>query len=126
MTDYKLSRRMRKIVEVTNDIYIRSEDRPPEEMIDQVNNMSLNKRLLKILPKGSKNILTSSYIIPVSSGVITGYYFSNPHLTAMGLSPLIIYYHGGGWTFGNMEFYEVFLSHRLILACTVCWVSLLA
>lgn len=111
MTDYKLSRRMRKIVEVSSDLYIRSEDRPSEEMIDQVNNMSMNKRMMRILPKSSKKILISSFIIPVSSGVVTGYYFSNPHLTSMGLSPLIVYYHGGGWTFGNMEFYEIYLSH---------------
>ena len=111
MTEYKLSRRMRKIVELTNEIYIRGEDRPSEEMIDEINNRSLEKKYLKILPKASRKILTSSFIIPVSSGVVTGYYFSNPHLTAMGLSPLIVYYHGGGWTFGNMEFYEAYLSH---------------
>ena len=111
MTEYKLSRRMRKIVEYTSDMFIRSEDRPSDEMIEQVNNMSLSKRHRKVLVPSSKKILTSSFIIPVSSGVITGYYFSNPHLTAMGLSPLIVYYHGGGWTFGNMEYYEVYLSH---------------
>ena len=111
MTEYKLSRRMRKIVEVSDELFIRSEDRPSVEEIEDINNKSLNRRILSILPKRAKNIITSSYIIPVSSGVITGYYFSNPHLTAMGLSPLIVYYHGGGWTFGNMEYYEVYLSH---------------
>ncbi len=111
MTEYKLSRRMRKIVEVSDELFIRSEDRPSVEEIEDINNKSLNRRILSILPKRAKNIITSSYIIPVSSGVITGYYFSNPKLTPTGLSPLIVYYHGGGWTFGNMEFYEAYLSH---------------
>ncbi len=111
MTEYKLSRRMRKIVEVSKDLFIRGEDRPSVDQIEAVNNMSMTRKILKILPRSSKNIITSSYIIPVASGVVTGYYFSNPRLTPTGLSPLIVYYHGGGWTFGNMEFYAVYLSH---------------
>ena len=51
-------------------------------------------------------------VIPVTEGAVTGYYFSDPKLSELtGVMPLMIFCHGGGWVFGNMDFYSIFLSH---------------
>lgn len=111
MDEYNLSRRMRKIVDLSDEFWQRHVEKPDAELIYKINNQEVGKKLKRILMKYPKQIITSSYIIPVSEGAVTAYYFNNPHTSALGLCPLLIFYHGGGWTFGNMDFYELFLSH---------------
>lgn len=86
---------------------------PPEDMsaddIKDFNNKELPKSSHKYLEKGKKKNLISTYVIPVSDGSnISAYYFAPGQNS--GSLPLMIYCHGGGWTYGNMGFYSSWLS----------------
>ncbi len=74
--------------------------------------MNIKPREARRILCTSKHIITQTFVIPVTDGAVTGYYFSNPRQSELaGVVPLIIFCHGGGWVFGNMEFYSIFLSH---------------
>ncbi len=114
MADIKLSKKDRKFVEGWSCFYTSDPDELSIERINELNNTDVNKKLAKKhLMKSSRNISTTTYVIPVSDGgAITGYYYSSQEINAeAGLVPLIIFYHGGGWVFGNMDFYSIFLRH---------------
>ncbi len=111
MAEYNCSRKMKRIITLSDEFWQRHETNPSAEFIDKINNQGLDRKIRKILMKYPSDIVEASYIIPVQDGAITAYLFSNPEKTMRGLSPLIVFLHGGGWTFGNMEFYSYFLAH---------------
>lgn len=114
MEMYEYPRHMRKIIEYSELFWQRKEieKNPTAEYVEHINSKDVDRRTLRILPKyPKKEIVISSFIIPVQDGAVTGYYFSNPRMTAFGLSPLIVYFHGGGWMYGNMDFYGHVLAH---------------
>lgn len=76
------------------------------DKIEEYNHSTLtkNKNYKRIYYKKSKNIHERTFIIPVNDGVITGYLFEKLTSNVItGLNPLIIFFHGGGWTLGNMD-----------------------
>ena len=114
MADIKLSRKDRQFITGWNYFYSSDPDELSEDRINEINNTDVNKKLARrYLMRSCKNISTSTYVIPVSDGgAITGYYYSSPKISeTAGLGPLIIFFHGGGWVFGNMDFYTIFLRH---------------
>lgn len=87
-----------------------------DEEINELNTVPVpnNAIVRRILHKIPKHVKTETFIIPVDEGVITGYFYepygdSRRHVSS--LRPLIIYYHGGGWVFGNMEMQNYFCAH---------------
>ncbi len=114
MAEYNYPRHMRRIIEQSEEFWQREEisNNPTIENVEHINSKDVDKKTLKILPTYPKEeIVIASFVIPVTEGAVTGYYFSNPRMTAFGLSPLIVYFHGGGWTYGNMDFYGHYLAH---------------
>ena len=112
MSDYRLSRATRKIISFASRIQPRDPDSLSDDLINNINTMKISPKEKKKLLCPSRDISTSTFIIPVTDGAVTGYYFSNPKLSELtGLVPLTIFCHGGGWVFGNMDFYTVFLRH---------------
>ncbi len=112
MPEYKLTGRMKRIITVSSRFQVRDPDSLTDDLINNINNMSISRRgERKVLcPPGKTNV--STFIIPVTGGAVTGYYFSDPRLSERtGLIPLTIFCHGGGWVFGNMSFYSIFLKH---------------
>lgn len=88
-----------------------------EQQINELNNKSIPNNALtrRLLKKQAKNVTTGTFIIPVENGAITGYYFAkegrdSKRLTS--LRPLILFFHGGGWVWGNMDLYS-FICARL-------------
>jgi acetyl esterase len=108
----KISKKMETIVRLSHKLTGKLDlSSATEQQIIDYNNRDLpNNRLRrKLLKKLPKNVEISTYIIPVSEGAITGYFFQKEgyerkQLTS--LRPLIIYYHGGGWVLGDMEIYQ--------------------
>ncbi len=112
MADYKLTRRDMKMIRMSSKLQARDPESLTDDLIDNINKMSITRREERRYLCPSKHISTSTFVIPVSEGAVTGYYFSNPRVAELtGLTPLIIFCHGGGWVFGNMDFYSIFLRH---------------
>lgn len=67
----------------------------------------------KYLVKSSSHIDTTSYVIPTQDGNnISSYFFASPKDQELkGAMPLVIFFHGGGWVFGNMDFYSSYLKY---------------
>lgn len=83
-----------------------------QKELDELNDTAIpNKRFLRhCLSKNTRHVSKKTFIIPVSGTAITGYLFEKDTTDSDGLSPLIVFYHGGGWTWGNMELYAYFCS----------------
>ena len=112
MPEYKLTGRMRRVVSLSSRFQARDPEILSDDLISNINNMTISKGDARRVLCPSKGISVSTYIIPVTGGAVTGYYFVNPKLSDMtGLVPLTIFCHGGGWVFGNMDFYSTFLRH---------------
>ena len=112
MSDYRLSRATRKIISFASRIQPRDPDSLSDDLVNNINTMKISPKEKKKLLCPSRDISTSTFIIPVTDGAVTGYYFSDPKLSELtGVMPLMIFCHGGGWVFGNMDFYSIFLSH---------------
>lgn len=111
---YPLSRKMEKIIERSKYFTERDPERLTPEVIDSYNKKGLPKShfIRSILYPAVRNITCTTYIIPVNEGAVTGYlYSSSDTLAITSLKPLIFFFHGGGWTFGNMELYGRYCSH---------------
>lgn len=111
---YTLSKKMKSIVELSQKFTSYDVDTLTPEHIQEINQISFpNGRIVrKLLGKSAPNITRSTYIIPVNEGSITAYYYTQKGNESMtGLQPLIIFYHGGGWIFGNLYLYDLFLQH---------------
>lgn len=84
-----------------------------QQKIDQLNenNLPNNFWIKRALKKHTKNVTKKTFIIPVEGGAITGYLFEKEiRVNQGGLTPLIIFFHGGGWIWGNMELYSYYCS----------------
>lgn len=82
-----------------------------ESQIQQINKRSLSNTHLahKLLKRPVKGVESTTFIIPVEEGAITGYFYfsrSGRSMQLTDLRPLIIFYHGGGWVWGNMDLYK--------------------
>ena len=111
---YPLSRKMQKIVSLSNTFTERDVEKLTPEAINNLNKKSIpNSRFVrKLFNKPAPHISKTTYVIPVTGGVITGHFYSSSADLAMtSLKPLIIYMHGGGWVFGNMDLYGLYCSH---------------
>lgn len=112
MAEYKLTRGDRKMIEMSSRLQVRDPESLSDTLINNINNMNISRRDARKYLCSSRHITTSTFVIPVSEGAITGYYFSNPRIAELtGLIPLLIFCHGGGWVYGNMDFYSIFLRH---------------
>lgn len=112
MPEYKITGRMRRILEMSSRLQARDPDSLSDDLINNINNSSIQPRDVKRVMCPSRRPAASTFIIPVTGGAVTGYYISDPKLSELtGLIPLTIFCHGGGWVFGNMSFYSVFLRH---------------
>ena len=112
MPEYKLTGRMKRVVNLSSRFQTRDPDSLTDDLINNINNMTIPRRDARKILCPSKKTSVSTFVIPVTEGAVTGYYFSNPKLSELtGLVPLIVFCHGGGWVFGNMEFYSIFLRH---------------
>lgn len=85
-----------------------------QQKIDQLNENTLPKNswIKRSLTKRTRNVSKKTFIIPVGKEeVVTGYLFEKEEKNGQGgLTPLIIFYHGGGWVWGNMELYSYYCS----------------
>lgn len=113
MASYKLSRRDKKFVEGLSKYFALNPEDSTSEKINEENNALVEKRLAKkYLLKSSGDISVQTFVIPVSSGAVTGYLFVNRNVSeTSGLLPLMVYFHGGGWVYGNMDFYSIYLKY---------------
>ncbi len=112
MPEYKLTGRMRRVVNLSSRFQARDPDSLSDDLINNINKMNISRRDARRVLCHSDKTTVSTFVIPITGGAVTGYYFSDPRLSALtGLIPLTIFCHGGGWVFGNMEFYTIFLKH---------------
>ena len=113
MFKYKLTRRDKKFIYGLSKYFCLNPDSIVPETINEENNTPVQKKLAKrYLLKSSDAISSQTFVIPVSNGAVTGYLFTNRRVNDItGLGSLIIYFHGGGWVYGNMDFYSIYLKH---------------
>ena len=73
--------------------------------IDSYNRSEFKQSVFKSLYKPkTKNIISRTFIIPVTDGAVTGYLFEKVKDKAIsGQNSLIILFHDGGWMLGNMR-----------------------
>ena len=114
----QISKKLRRIIRLSKKITGELDGSElTEQQISDLNKRSIPNNWLtrRILKKPAKHVETSTFIIPVDEGVITGYFFQRkgPHERQLtNLRPLVIYYHGGGWVWGNMDLYH-FICARI-------------
>ena len=112
MPEYRLSRATKRIIGFSGRIQPKDPDSLTDDLINNINTLKISPRDRRRLLCSSRDTSTSTFIIPVTDGAVTGYYFSDPKLSELtGLVPLTVFCHGGGWVFGNMDFYSTFLRH---------------
>ena len=105
---------MKKIIDVSGLFIERDVDKLTTETIEARNTKSVpsSRSVRRQLNRSAKKISKTTYVIPVDEGMITAYFFNSlEDLTLTSLKPLIIYFHGGGWVFGNMDLYGIYCSH---------------
>jgi acetyl esterase len=110
MSDKKLNKLIKVI---KSNINIKDLKNLSQQKIDQLNDESLPNSfwVRRALKKHTKNISKKTFIIPVEGGAVTGYLFEKENNADHGgLTPLIIFIHGGGWIWGNMELYSYYCS----------------
>lgn len=112
MTKYVLSSAMRRLVYHINKESSFDPATLTQDRIDEMNSSSsISRGYLRILGKYPSNIENETFIIPVQDGVVTGYYFRKRGVRDMSdATPLILFFHGGGWVFGNMALYNNFCA----------------
>ncbi len=118
MATYDISRKLKRIIELSKRLTNNNMADLTEERIDEINNISIPNNWVtrKLLSKPAKNIDSKTFIIPVTDGVVTGYFFEKRGSKSLtGLSPLIIFFHGGGWVWGNMDLYNFFCARLAAL-----------
>ncbi len=102
---------MRKIIGLSSRLQARDPESLSDDLINDINTMKIPRSDRRLLCRPHE-ISVSTFVIPVTGGAVTGYYFSDQKLSQLtGLVPLTVFCHGGGWVFGNMDFYSIFLRH---------------
>lgn len=113
-----ISKKLQRIIQLSKRLAGNSDGSDLTELqINERNKASIPNNWLtrRLLKKPASKVETSTFIIPVEDGMVTGYFFQrrgeqSRQLT--NLRPLIIFYHGGGWVWGNMDLYS-FLCARI-------------
>ncbi|MGB4405666.1 MAG: alpha/beta hydrolase [Sphaerochaeta sp.] len=114
MVDYDLSPKMKRLVTLIGKLSVADPEGLSPKRIEEINDISIPNNMLirKLLGKSAKDIESKTFIIPVTDGMITGYFFEKQGSRDISdLTPLIIFYHGGGWIWGNMDLYNFFCAH---------------
>lgn len=113
MSSYKLTHRDKKFISGLGKFFSLNPDQNTPDKINEENNTPVKKKLAKkYLLKSKDSITTQTFVIPVSSGAVTSYLFTNRKISeTTGVNSLIVYFHGGGWVYGNMDFYSIYLRH---------------
>jgi acetyl esterase len=96
-----------------------------QEQIEDYNHKPFldSKVFMSISPRPDSDVYTKTFLIPVEGGLVTGYFFEKlVNNTGGGLKSLIICFHGGGWTFGNMDRHSIFCNH----VCSITGASVLS
>lgn len=126
MDDLNFSRRTNKVLRLYEKAGVNClADVKTPEQIEEYNRMPLldNKMFRSISHRQDKNVISRTFIIPVDGGAVTGYFFEKlMNNTGGGLKSLIVYFHGGGWAFGNMDVYNAFCNH----VCSITGASVLS
>lgn len=114
MDGYDLSPRMKRLIKLVNRVAISDPEGLSAARIEELNDISIPNILIirKLLGKSAKNITSKTFVIPVQGGMISGYLFEKQTTKSISdLTPLIIYFHGGGWVWGNMDLYNFLCAH---------------
>ncbi len=114
MDGYDLSPRMKRLIKLVNRVAISDPEGLSAARIEELNDISIPNILIirKLLGKSAKNITSKTFVIPVQGGMISGYLFEKQATKSISdLTPLIIYFHGGGWVWGNMDLYNFLCAH---------------
>jgi acetyl esterase len=114
-----ISKKLRRIVHLSTKLAGAHQDSSilTESQISDINKISIPNNWLtrKLLHKPAKKVESTTFIIPVEQGAVTGYFYEQRGglmKQMSSLRPLIIFYHGGGWVYGNMDLYG-FLCSRV-------------
>ena len=92
MPEYKLTGRARRIIGISSRYQARNPEALTDDLIDDINNMTITAREARKVLCPSRNVITHTFVIPVTDGAITGYYFFNPRFSELaGVVPLIIF-----------------------------------
>jgi acetyl esterase len=113
MADYDLSPKMKRLVALLDKVSLNNPEDLTPKRIQEINDISIpnNAIMRRLLGKRASNIDSKTFIIPVTDGVVTGYFFEKRGTRELSdLTPLIIFYHGGGWVWGNMNLYNFFCA----------------
>ena len=105
---------MKRLVNLIGKLSVADPEGLTPKRIEEINDISIPNNFLirRLLGKSAKNIDTKTFIIPVTDGMVTGYFFEKQGSRDISdLTPLIIFYHGGGWIWGNMDLYNFFCAH---------------
>ena len=105
MGEYVLDSTMKTILKKRHKLSIGDITEATPEAIDAYNRSDFKQSIFKQLyrPK-TENILSRTFIIPVTEGAITGYLFEKvKDKSIAGQNSLIIFFHDGGWILGNMR-----------------------
>lgn len=84
------------------------------DKVKEFNSRSISKKQLKkYLVKAPSSVDVTNYIIPTSDGnnISSSFFVSPKEQELKGAMPLVVYFHGGGWMFGNMDFYSSYLKY---------------
>ncbi|NMA23222.1 MAG: alpha/beta hydrolase [Spirochaetales bacterium] len=114
MEAYDLSSRMKRLIKLVNLVARTDVEGLSLSRIEEINDISIPNNLIvrRLLGKSAKGITSKTFIIPVHGGMISGYLFEQQRSKEISdLTPLIIYYHGGGWIWGNMDLYNFICAH---------------
>lgn len=113
-----ISKKLQRIIQLSKRIAGNSDGSDLTEVqIFERNKASIPNNWLtrRLLKKPASKVETSTFIIPVEDGMVTGYFFQRREHESRQLTnlrPLIVFYHGGGWVWGNMDLYS-FLCARI-------------
>lgn len=105
MGEYVLDSTMKTILKKRHKLSIGDITEATPEAIDAYNRSDFKQSIFKQLyrPK-TENILSRTFIIPVTEGAITGYLFEKvKDKSIAGQNSLIVFFHDGGWILGNMR-----------------------
>lgn len=99
-----MTHQMKKILRLRQKIRIKDMASATQSDIDNYNRSGFSKAIFrKLYRPRTKDIVSRTFIIPVSEGAITGYLFEKvKHKAINGQNSLIIVFHDGGWVLGNM------------------------